>query len=113
MPIKPINVIKADLGIEPGGRVQRFFTETCKRYMETYVPMDTGMLRDNVEMGKDYVKYNQPYAHAQYVGIVNGFPVRNYTTPGTGPYWDRRMVSAEMDQVIEQVQEEVKKHGNR
>ena len=113
MPIKPINVIKADLGIEPGGRVQRFFTDTCRRYMDDYIPMDHGDLRNEVEMGKDYIKYNQPYAHAQYVGIVNRFPVRNYTTPGTGPYWDKRMVSADMDEVVKQVQEEIKKHGNR
>ena len=33
--------------------------------------------------------------------------VKNYTTPGTGPYWDKRMVSAEMQDVVKEVQEYV------
>ena len=110
MKMKPVSVIKADLGIEPGGRIQKFFTDTCYNHMDKYVPMDKGNLRDNVTKGTNYIEYQSPYAHAQYVGYTQG-PVRNYTTPGTGPYWDKRMVSAEMDQVIREVQEEVNKHG--
>lgn len=110
MKMKPVSVIKANLGIEPGGRIQKFFTDTCYNHMDKYVPMDTGNLRDNVVKGTNYIEYQSPYAHAQYVGYTQG-PVRNYTTPGTGPYWDKRMVSAEMDQVIREVQEEVNKHG--
>ena len=40
------------------------------------------MLRDTTTMGADYITYEQPYAHAQYVGYTTG-PVANYTTPGT------------------------------
>ena len=32
-------------------------------------------------------------------------PEENYTTPGTGPYWDKRMVSAEMQDVVKEVQD--------
>ena len=102
--MKPISSIKANLGIETNGRVQRFFTDTCYRHMNKYVPQDTGMLRTNVDKGANYITYESPYAHAQYVGIVHGSPVRNYTTPGTGPYWDKRMWSAEKDSVIKEVQ---------
>lgn len=112
MKMKPVSVIKADLGIEPGGRIQKFFTDTCANYMDKYVPMDRGDLRDNVYKGANYIEYQSPYAHAQYVGYTTG-PVRNYTTSGTGPYWDKRMVSAEMDEVIKQVQKEVERHGNK
>lgn len=80
MKMKPISVIKANLGIEPNGRVQKFFTDTCRRYMDKYIPMDTGMLRQNVDIGTNYISYESPYAHAQYIGVVNGSPVRNYTT---------------------------------
>jgi len=104
MKMKPISSIKANLGIETNGRVQRFFTDTCYRHMNKYVPQDTGMLRTNVDKGANYITYESPYAHAQYVGIVHGSPVRNYTTPGTGPYWDKRMWSAEKDSVIKEVQ---------
>ena len=105
------SVIKANLGIEPNGRVQKFFTNTCYRYMDKYVPKDTGMLRENVTIESNRITYEQPYAHAQYIGEVNGGQVVNYTTPGTGPYWDKRMVSAEMQDVVAEVQNYVNKGG--
>ena len=111
MRMKPISSIKADLGIQPNGKVQRFFTDTCYRHMDKYVPKDVGNLRDNVTKTANSITYESPYAHAQYVGVVHGSPVRNYTTPGTGSYWDKRMVSAEMQDVVREVQEYV--NGNR
>jgi hypothetical protein len=79
--LKPISEIKANLGIEPNGKVQKFFTNTCYNYMDKYVPKDTGVLREVVNIQADSITYQSPYAHAQYVGIVNGGQVRNYTTP--------------------------------
>lgn len=110
MALNPISTIKADLGIEPNGRIQKFFTNTCYRYMDKYVPKDTGTLRNTVTLTANEITYEQPYAHAQYVGYTKG-PVRNYTTPGTGPYWDRRMVSADMTNVVREVQDEIRR-GN-
>ena len=82
MKMKPISTIKAELGIEPNGRVQRFFTDTCAKHINKYVPKgDTGNLRGVITKGADYITYEMPYAHAQYIGIVHGSPVRNYTTP--------------------------------
>lgn len=107
MELKPISEIKADLGIEPNGRIQKFFTNTCRNHMDKYVPKDTGILRTIIDMQNDSITYQSPYAHAQYIGEVNGSPVKNYTTPGTGPYWDKRMVSAEMQDVIKEVQAEI------
>ena len=101
--LKPTSEIKAHLGIEPNGRVQKFFTNTCYKHMDKYVPMDQGDLRTNVDIQPNSITYESPYAHAQYVGFTKG-PVKNYTTPGTGPYWDKRMVSAEMQDVVEEVQ---------
>ena len=49
--------------------------------MDKYVPRDTGMLRDNITKTTNSITYESPYAHAQYVGIVHGSPVKNYTTP--------------------------------
>ena len=82
MGLKPISEIKADLGIEPNGKVQKYFTERCYQHMDKYVPMaDTHQLRENVVKGIDYIKYNVLYAHAQYIGEVHGSPVKKYTTP--------------------------------
>ena len=109
--IKPASVIKARLGIEPNGRVQKFFTNTCYRYMDKYVPKDTGALRETVAIDSNSITYEQPYAHAQYIGEVNGGKVVNYTTPGTGPYWDKRMVSAEMQDIVKEVQDYIDRGG--
>ena len=106
MKMEPISTIHAQLGIEPNGRVQKFFTDTCARHMNKYVPQDTGMLRANIRKTADSITYESPYAHAQYVGYTKG-KVRNYTTPGTGAYWDKRMWSAEKDSVIKEVQDYV------
>ena len=112
MPVKmqPTSVIKANLGIEPNGRVHRFFTNTCYRHMDKYVPMDNGDLRTNVSIDTNSITYESPYAHAQYVGFTTG-PVVNYTTPGTGPYWDERMKSAEMQDVVREVQDYINRGG--
>lgn len=78
--MKPTSEIKARLGIEPNGRVQKYFTETCYKHMDKYVPMREGDLRTNVNVQADRITYKSPYAHAQYVGYTKG-PVRKYTTP--------------------------------
>ena len=106
MPViaKPTSEIKARLNIEPNGKVQKFFTNSCYRHMDKYVPKDEGYLRTIVDIQPSAVVYESPYAHAQYVGYTKG-PVRNYTTPGTGPYWDKRMVSAEIKDVVKEVQD--------
>jgi len=107
--MKPISVIKARLGIEPNGRVQKFLTNTCYKHMDKYVPMDNGDLRNNIDIGTDYITYESPYARYQYYGVREDgtHQVKNYTTPGTGTYWDKRMKSAEMQDVVQEVQKYV------
>ena len=113
---KPTSVIKARLGIEPNGAVQKFFTNTCYKAMDKYVPKDEGNLRTIVSFSIDGTKiiYEQEYARYQYFGIRKDgtHVVMNYTTPGTGPYWDERMWSAEKDKVIRQVQNYID-HGGK
>jgi len=46
--------------------------------MDKYVPKDTGVLRTAVDKGADYITYEVPYAHYQY---VNQFAEDHYTTP--------------------------------
>lgn len=115
MPVKmqPTSVIKANLGIDPNGRAHKYLTERCYTHMDKYVPMDTGNLRRVHTLATDSITYEMPYAEAQYNGLVNGHPINpeNYTTPGTGPYWDERMTSAEMDDVVKEVQDFIDKGG--
>ena len=107
--LKPTSVIKANIGIDPNGPVQAFFTHTCRLHMDKYVPYSqiekqTDHLKEAVTETADTITYELPYAHAQYVGYTTG-PVVNYTTPGTGPYWDRLMISAEGQDVVKEVQD--------
>lgn len=117
MPVKlqPTSVIKARLGIEPNGRVQKFFQQTCYKHMDKYVPMDEGNLRINVDLSDPTkIVYQSPYARYQYYGVREDGTriVQNYTTPGTGTYWDKRMMSAEIQDVIKEVQDFIK-HGGK
>ena len=104
--LKPTSQIKARLGIQPNGRVQKFFTNTCYKHMDKYVPMDEGNLRTIVDVKSDSITYESPYAKYQYHGkrADGTHVVKNYTTPGTGTYWDKRMTSAEIQDVVKEVQ---------
>lgn len=127
--IKPISTIKARLNLEPNGEVQKFLTQTCAIHMDKYVPYDNGELRTNIDIGDNYIQYNQLYAHYQYKGILYVDPITGsswarkdstkvptnrelqYHTPGTGNYWDKRMVSAEIDDVVAEVEKKFKFGG--
>lgn len=88
--LKPISEIKLDLGLEPNGKVQKFFTNTCYNHMDKYVPRETGALRDNVDLQADSITYQSPYAHYMYIGhqyvMANGKSA--YYTPEYG-YWSK------------------------
>lgn len=133
MPVKmqPTSTIKAHLGIEPNGRVQKKFQSLCYRYMDKYVPRYEGNLRKNVDLSNPtQIVYNSPYAHYQYEGKLyvmdngkgayynpkygfwsdKGVAKHNsgkdliYHTAGTGDHWDKRMVSAEMGDLVKELQ---------
>ena len=105
--IKPTSKIITKLGLEVNGRVQKFFTNTCYKHMDKYVPMDEGNLRTIVEIQPTCIIYQMPYAKYQYYGMRKDGThiVKNYTTPNTGSYWDKRMVSAEMQDVVKEVRD--------
>ena len=135
--IKPTSTIIADLGLKKGGPVHKFFTDTCYRAMDPYVPKDKGFLRSVVSFSTDgsYIIYEVPYARYQYYGkkmvMSNGksafynpdygFWSKKgekkivtdqdlvYHSAGTGPYWDKRMWNVDKDWVIKQVERYIKK----
>ena len=133
--MQPTSVIKARLGIEPNGRVQRYFQKRCKDYMDKYVPREDGNLRKNVDLSNpNLIVYQSPYAHYMYEGKVMGpnIPItengniigwfspkgkrKHYTgkdivyhKAGTGDHWDRRMVSAEMDSLVKEIQDYIRR----
>ena len=66
--LKPTSQIKARLGIQPNGRVQKFFTNECVKAMDKYIPMREGNLRLIKDERSDSVTYESPYAKYQYYG---------------------------------------------
>lgn len=104
--LKPISQIELQLGINPNGKVQKYFTKRCRDRMDKYVPMDTGNLRRNTHLSSNSITYQSDYAEKQYTTQYNP---ENYTTPGTGPNWDKRMLSAEKDFLIKEVQNYMKR----
>lgn len=109
--IDSLETIKKKLGIEDGGLGQRYLVNTCYRYMDKYVPKNLGLLRDVVYMDSNSITYMSPYASYQYYGMRKDrtHKVKNYTTPGTGPYWDQRMLSADSEKVIREVSNYIKR----
>jgi hypothetical protein len=106
--LKPTSVILARLGLNPDGEVQKFFTSECAKAMDKYVPMRNGNLRDYIIEG-NYIIYEQPYARYQYYGVREDgtHKVQHYTTPGTGPYWDRVMWTAKGPDIVKRVQQKL------
>ena len=71
--LKPVSVIKSDLGIQEGGPVHNYFTGLCEKAMDKYVPMgSTGNLSATVTHTTDEIIYSVPYAHYMYEGRVMG-----------------------------------------
>ncbi|MBA3081147.1 capsid protein [Lactobacillus plantarum] len=71
--------------------------------MEQFVPKNQGHLRDSVHATSNgsQITYSMPYAKAQFYGIINGHPVNNYSTPGTGKRWDLKAKSMFMSSWID------------
>ena len=60
--------VKKRLGFGVNSEVQRLFTNECAREMNEFVPKDIGILRMLIDIGYDYIEYQSPYAHYQYIG---------------------------------------------
>ena len=105
--IEPTSVIKATLGINEDGRAQKFFTNTCAKHMDKYVPFDKGNLADYRIEGNQVV-YEQLYARYQYYGVSKNGKSFKYNTdkhPLAHKEWDKVMWSAEKSKITQEVQE--------
>lgn len=115
--INSLDKIKRRLNIQEGGSAHAFLTETCYKKMDKYVPMSGKnsrvSLRTNVDVKTDSITYESPYASYQYFGKRKdgSHVIRNWTTPGTGPKWDKRMISADMWEVVKEVGQYIRTHG--
>ena len=121
--LKPNSVIYADLGLQDNGPVHAFFTATCAKAMDKYVPFDTGSLAETVYVeGKttrnvttNTITYEQPYARYVYYGRSKYGAWLKYNKSKheyAGAYWDKRMWTADKDKVVKQVQDFINRGGH-
>ena len=122
--MKPVGVILARLGVDKKGRVQRFLTETVNRRITRYMPYRAGVLSSKLKFVSSPTEITVlgPYARYQYYGkVMVGKPPKQVTDidlnydktkhPQAGPFWDRRLMAAEKDVVVREVQAYVKRGG--
>ena len=88
-------------GMQENGDTQLFLANTCFRRMQKYVPFDTGTLSTHATVRPRSVTYEEQYAHKQYT-TNKGKGIR-------GKYWDKRMVSAEKELIVKEVEAYAKK----
>ena len=124
--MQPDAVIEAGLGIEEGGRIHKYFTEQCALHMDKYVPFDSGDLATTVVANStvtgnvtvDTITYEQEYAKYQYYGMrkdgshkINEANRKRDMHPIATTYWDQHMVTADMPDIIADVQKELERGG--
>lgn len=127
--MNPINRILKDHGLDNNGRVIRFLRDDVDRLMNSFVPMDNGMLRRNKTYPKNNeIKYTSPYAKYQYYGKLmltkNGaswaklgekkvLTSKNlkYHTSGTGPKWNELMMQRKKNDLVKDVENYIKSGG--
>lgn len=137
--MKSVSTISTRLGLEPYGKAHTKFASECRDRMNArYTPYDNGGLVDSSYVDEQCnIHYNTPYARYMYYGKLmvmdNGkgayynpeygfwsdkgkkkhLTDRDlvYHKAGTGPYWDKLMVSAEMSEIEEVMNNYIKQRG--
>ncbi len=115
--IDSLDIIKKRLKIQDGGPAHAYFTRVCYEKMNEFVPMSAnnsrGSLRRTVDLKTDSITYESPYASYQYFGKRKdgSHVIRNWTTPGTGPKWDKKMITAYKREIIKEISKYVREHG--
>lgn len=107
--------VKTDLrGVAPkvrkiasNDKVGTFIASECVRLMSPYVPMDTGMLYQQVVVEPFKVTYTQPYAKKIYFGT--GFNFSTEKHPLATSHWDKAMFSAKKNELATEISEYIKR----
>lgn len=92
-----------------GDGVKVYANTRLHAYCSPYVPMDTGMLDQTVDITKDYVHYKVPYAHRVYEG--DGLNFSQDKHPLATSHWDHAMKVAKGQQLANDITAYIKKKG--
>lgn len=88
--------LKYELGINPGGKVQKVIDSSTIHYLRLLMPQDSGMMMANTRSPEPgLVQVETPYAHYMNEGILYVDPKYNvgaFHNPITGRFWSRANV---------------------
>lgn len=95
-----------DLGLNEAGAVQQYATKRAAERMDKYVPFRGGVLKGDITVEDTQITYKQEYARPMYFGISSaGNPIQYNGAPQRGAFWDEKMIAAEGDEWVAEVQE--------
>lgn len=82
------------IGLDPGGRVQRFFSAEVMRVSAPYVPFAEGVLHDSARLTDNdtAIIYDTPYARYHWYGKLMVDPDTEkgaFHNPKSGRFWSR------------------------
>lgn len=115
--INSLEKIKRRLNIQDGGPAHAHFTELCAKKMDEFVPFKKGNLADYI-LTTDSITYAQKYASYQYFGRrkdgshqINEANRDRSKHSLASSYWDKKMKTAYISEIVEEVGEYIKTHG--
>lgn len=86
----------------PDSGLSTFVPETCARYFDPYVPMDSGDLVSTYTAHDYTLEYSMPYARRQYNG--DGFNFSRDKHALATAHWDAAAMSAKGAQIAREIQ---------
>lgn len=124
--INPTPAILKAHGLDKSGTVQKFHTQNVLRRIQRYMPYRSGMTIKvtiaQTDINKPEIVTDTPYARYLYHGkvmigrapkVVTNIPLSYTKTKNTlaGPYWDKRLLEAERDAMVADLQRFIKMRG--
>lgn len=124
--MKPVNQVVKRLGLDDGGRAQRFHTNNVLRRIQKFMPYRTGAtiktMIAQTDINKPEVILDVPHGKYIYHGkamegrapkTVTDRPLKYTTTknPQAGPYWDRRLAAAEGEVMAQELEDFIRNGG--
>lgn len=115
-----------DHGLDENGSVQAKLLSDFDRFMDPYIPMDSGTLKNTKTYpNKHSIKYTSPYAHYMYKGkvatgssrpkgvkrTISNIPLKYQGAPKRGAEWDKRMWNDRKNDILRDLQNVIKRGG--
>lgn len=95
--------ILGQLQLGEDGLAQKRFASRAKRYMDSFVPLDSGVLKNTAKETQTSVEYVAPYAKLQYHGNRG-----SKSDKRRGRYWDKRMMAEKGTEFLKETEADLK-----